>query len=84
MAKRVDAGNVAAERDLNEMISKTAYELYEKRGRVSGYDFDDWIEAEGIVKKQFEKVKKSEAYTLAGVSEKMAAGRGNKRKAASP
>ena len=84
MAKRVDVGNVVAERDLNEMISKTAYELYEKRGRGSGYDFDDWIEAEGTVKKQFAKMKKSEAYTMAGASEKMAARRGNKRKAASP
>jgi hypothetical protein len=32
----VDVGNVVAERDLNEMISKTAYELYERRGRGSG------------------------------------------------
>ena len=81
MAKRADVGNVVAERDLNEMISKTAYELYEKRGSVPGYDFDDWLEAEKIVKRQFGKMKKSEAYTMAGAPEKMAAGRGNKRKA---
>ncbi|MBU1037655.1 MAG: DUF2934 domain-containing protein, partial [Candidatus Omnitrophica bacterium] len=27
-----------------------SYELYEKRGRKSGYALQDWIEAEKIVK----------------------------------
>lgn len=29
-----------------EEIAKLAYELYEERGRVHGYDVDDWLEAE--------------------------------------
>jgi hypothetical protein len=30
----------------NKEIAKLAYELWEARGRVHGYDFDDWLEAE--------------------------------------
>jgi len=37
---------------LNEMIQKKAYELYVKRGRTSGDELVDWLEAEKQVKKQ--------------------------------
>ncbi len=40
---------VSAE-DLNKLIAKKAYELYEKRGRKAGHSFNDWLEAERIVK----------------------------------
>jgi len=36
---------------LQEKIRKVAQELYEKRGRILGHEFDDWIEAEKIVKR---------------------------------
>lgn len=36
--------------DLNSLIAKKAYELYEKRGRQSGRAMDDWLEAERIIK----------------------------------
>ena len=36
--------------DLNTLIAKKAYELYEKRGRKSGHATEDWLEAERIVK----------------------------------
>ncbi|MBU0605196.1 MAG: DUF2934 domain-containing protein [Candidatus Omnitrophica bacterium] len=36
--------------DINSLIAKKSYELYEKRGRKSGYALQDWIEAEKIVK----------------------------------
>ena len=36
--------------ELQEMIGKKAYELYEKRGREHGRELDDWLEAEKIVK----------------------------------
>lgn len=36
--------------DLNSLIGKKAYELYEKRGRQGGHAMDDWLEAERIVK----------------------------------
>jgi len=36
--------------DLGSLISKKAYELYEKRGKQGGHAMDDWLEAERIVK----------------------------------
>jgi hypothetical protein len=36
--------------DLNALIAKKAYELFEKRGRKGGHAVDDWLEAERIVK----------------------------------
>ncbi|MBI4974315.1 MAG: DUF2934 domain-containing protein [Candidatus Omnitrophica bacterium] len=36
--------------DMNKLIEKKAYELYEKRGRKSGYSMNDWLEAERIIK----------------------------------
>lgn len=36
--------------DINSLIAKKSYELYEKRGRKSGYALQDWIEAEKIIK----------------------------------
>ena len=33
-----------------EQVQKKAYELYEKRGRVDGNDFADWLEAERLVR----------------------------------
>ena len=39
--------------DLNKLVSKKAYELYDKRGRKAGCSMDDWLEAERIVKGKF-------------------------------
>jgi hypothetical protein len=36
--------------DINKLIEKKAYELYEKRGRKAGHAMDDWLEAERIIK----------------------------------
>ncbi len=36
--------------DLNKLIEKKAFELYEKRGRKSGHATNDWLEAERIIK----------------------------------
>jgi len=36
--------------DLGKLITKKAYELYEKRGRKPGHAMDDWLEAERIIK----------------------------------
>lgn len=33
------------------IVRKTAYYLYEQRGRVDGNEFDDWIRAEEIFNK---------------------------------
>ena len=32
--------------DLHQEIMRRAYELYEQRGRVHGFDLDDWLQAE--------------------------------------
>jgi hypothetical protein len=34
------------DRRLHELIAGRAYELYEKRGCVEGFDCEDWLEAE--------------------------------------
>lgn len=36
--------------DVNKLVEKKAYELYEKRGRKGGHSVDDWLEAERIIK----------------------------------
>ena len=41
--------------DVNSLIAKKSYELYEKRGRKSGYAMQDWLEAEKIIKGRFSK-----------------------------
>ena len=43
----------ASKDDLRKLVEKKAYELYEKRGKKSGYAMNDWIEAERIVKAKF-------------------------------
>ena len=37
---------------LTDMIRKKAYELYEKRGKKSGQDMANWLEAERIIKQK--------------------------------
>jgi HSP20 family molecular chaperone IbpA len=32
--------------DLNDRITKRAYEIFERRGRILGFDLDDWLMAE--------------------------------------
>jgi len=34
-----------------EEVTKVAYDLFEKRGYIHGYDMEDWLEAEMIVQK---------------------------------
>ena len=37
-----------------DMIRKKAYELYEKRGKKSGQDMNNWLEAERIIKQKIQ------------------------------
>lgn len=57
-SKRVKNKISMDEETLNEMIRKKAYELHEQRGGEHGRDFEDWIEAERIVKAEMRKSKK--------------------------
>jgi hypothetical protein len=43
-------------------IAKLAYEMYEARGRVHGYDVEDWLEAE------WELIEKRKVYRLAAAA----------------
>ncbi|HXX62733.1 MAG TPA: DUF2934 domain-containing protein [Bacteroidota bacterium] len=36
-------------KNLHDEVVRVAYDLYEKRGKVHGYDLVDWLEAERIV-----------------------------------
>jgi hypothetical protein len=40
--------------DYYEEVAKVAYELYQKRGGSHGFDVDDWLEAEKIVRNRRE------------------------------
>jgi len=35
--------------ELEDEVRRRAYELYEQRGRVDGYELDDWLQAEAEV-----------------------------------
>jgi hypothetical protein len=39
---------------LQEQIRRRAYELYEERGRVEGYEHEDWVRAESEVLAQYD------------------------------
>jgi hypothetical protein len=43
--------------ELQEQVSRRAYELYEARGREDGHDLDDWLRAESDVARQQSKSK---------------------------
>jgi Protein of unknown function (DUF2934) len=36
---------------IEQQIQKRAYELFERRGRTDGHDLDDWLQAEGEIKR---------------------------------
>ena len=41
--------------DIQKLVEKKAYELYEKRGKKAGHSAEDWLEAERIIKSQLAK-----------------------------
>lgn len=46
---------------LYDEVSRIAFELHEKRGRVHGCDVEDWLEAERIVLARYQKRREGEA-----------------------
>jgi DUF2934 family protein len=42
----VERGNEQHQEIILSTIAKRAYQLFERRGRVHGFDFEDWISAE--------------------------------------
>jgi hypothetical protein len=49
MVKKAVSPPAAKKGITQEMISKKAYELYEKRGRKSGFETEDWMQAKKIL-----------------------------------
>jgi Protein of unknown function (DUF2934) len=47
--KEVPTETPATAVELEEQIRRRAYELYEQRGRIHGFDVDDWLQAENEV-----------------------------------
>lgn len=56
--------------NLRDEIEKIAYELYEKKGRVHGDDFKDWLEAERIAMARYSEASKSSVETPGAVKPK--------------
>jgi len=52
------------EKNVYEEIARVAYDLYEKRGKVHGYELNDWVEAERIVMKRHAKEIEHEAEVI--------------------
>jgi Protein of unknown function (DUF2934) len=44
--KNANANRGESAVDLQEQISRRAYELYERRGREHGHEVEDWLQAE--------------------------------------
>ena len=49
-----NSGTSIPQDQLTDMIRKKAYELYEKRGKKSGQDMNNWLEAERLIKQKIQ------------------------------
>ena len=38
---------------MSELIRERAYQLFEERGRQSGHELDDWLQAEQEIRKRY-------------------------------
>jgi hypothetical protein len=47
-----DNGEPLSGPEFNARVARKAYELFERRGRQEGYDVEDWLEAERLVKEE--------------------------------
>ena len=64
--------NMQKNKNLYEKISRIAYDFYEKRGKVHGYDLEDWLEAERIVMERRVKEIKREAKAISSAKRQKA------------
>ena len=48
----LDNGKRVSSEEFMQLVQKKAYEIYEKRGSVSGNDLEDWLTAERLVKEE--------------------------------
>jgi hypothetical protein len=47
------SSSTASSKDLSGLITKKAFEIYEKSGRKPGRDLDNWLEAEKVIKAKY-------------------------------
>jgi len=50
LGRTTDSTIGVTKEDIQNLIAKKAYELFEKRGRKQGHAAEDWLEAERIIK----------------------------------
>jgi hypothetical protein len=72
MVRKAGPQGLISERDLNEEIAKVAFDLYQQRGMKDGYDFDDWMKAEAIVRKRHARLKEKEIDAMSAVASEVA------------
>lgn len=71
--------------EVREMIARRAYEIYEQRGCVQGYDVEDWVQAEGeILGRLVEAKSKQRSSSSRGTSLKPRANQASKAAAGKP
>jgi len=46
----------ATEESDQQEIARLAYRFYEERGRVDGYDVEDWLRAEALFREQADRL----------------------------
>ncbi|MGE5894109.1 MAG: DUF2934 domain-containing protein [bacterium] len=51
-------------KNLGAEIARVAYDLYEKRGRMNGYELEDWLRAEKVVMERHAKEIEKEARSI--------------------
>lgn len=62
-------------KNVYDEITKVAYNLFENRGKVHGYDLEDWVEAERIVMERHAKEIEEEATIIRSTKGKKASGK---------
>jgi len=49
-SKKIGSNTCCSQKDMIELITKKAYDLYVKSGCKAGRDLDNWVKAEKIIK----------------------------------
>jgi len=50
ISKKRSSEMTTSDAHLDERIQKKAYEFFEQRGCIHGYDMEDWLRAEEIIR----------------------------------
>jgi hypothetical protein len=61
-------------KDFSDEITKVAYDLYEKRGKMHGYALEDWLQAEKIIMKRHIREIEKESEAISSTKKERASG----------